>query len=89
MFNDATLTRLLKIIGKTTSKTKAATGVPFVVTYRPNFKVLGKFIHENLNFIYIYISMTTLRIPLHQDQWSLLELPEYLIVIWLELNYSY
>lgn len=55
MFNDATLTRLLKIIGETTSKTKAATGVPFVVTYRPNFKVLGKFIHENLNFIYIYI----------------------------------
>ena len=55
MFNDATLTRLLKIIGETTSKTKAATGVPFVVTYRPNFKVLGKCIHENLNFIYIYI----------------------------------
>ena len=34
-------------------KTKSATGVPFVVTYHPRLKTLGKIIHENLNLLYM------------------------------------
>ena len=33
--------------------------------------------------------MTKLRMPLHQDPWSLLELPESLVVTWLEPNYTH
>ena len=33
-------------------KTKSGTGVPFIVTYHPRLKTLGKIIHENLSFIY-------------------------------------
>ena len=35
------------------SKTKSAIGVPFVVTYHPRLKTLGKIIHENLNLLYM------------------------------------
>ena len=34
-------------------KTKSGTGVPFVVTYHPRLKALGKIIHENLNLLYM------------------------------------
>ena len=33
------------------SKTKSATGVPFVVTYHPRLTISGKIIHENLNLL--------------------------------------
>ena len=39
--------------GKSRSKTKSATGVPFVVTYHPRLKALSKIIHENLNLLYM------------------------------------
>ena len=40
-------------LGESRSKTKSATGVPFVVTYHQRLKVLGKIIHENLNLLYM------------------------------------
>ena len=39
--------------GESRSKTKYATGVPFVVTYHPRLKAFGKIIHENLNLLYM------------------------------------
>ena len=39
--------------GESRSQTKPATGVPFVVTYQPRLKVLGKIIHANLNLLYM------------------------------------
>ena len=58
--NEATLTRLLKMkwmkkvnFGESSSKTKPATGVPFVVTYHPKPKALSKIIHGNLNLLYM------------------------------------
>ena len=35
------------------SKSRCATGVPFVVTYHHRLKALGKYIHENLNLLYM------------------------------------
>ena len=37
--------------GENRSKTKSVTGMPFVVTYHPRLKALGKIIHENLNLL--------------------------------------
>ena len=39
--------------GETRSQTKPATGVPFVVTYHPRLKALGKIFQENLNLLYM------------------------------------
>ena len=39
--------------GESSSKTKSATGVPFVVTYHPRLKALSKIIHGNLNLLYM------------------------------------
>ena len=39
--------------GENKSKTKSATGVPFVVTYHPRLKALNKIISENLNLLYM------------------------------------
>ena len=38
---------------ETRSKISSVTGVPFVVTYHPRFKALGKIIHENINLLYM------------------------------------
>ena len=39
--------------GESRSKTKSATGVPFVATYHPRLKALSKIIHENRNLLYM------------------------------------
>ena len=67
--------------GESRIKTKSAAGVPFVVTYHPRLKALGKIIHENLNLLYMNDEV--------KDLWSLLELSENAVVTWLEPNYTH
>ena len=43
--------------GESRSKTKSATGVPFVVTHHPRLKALGKIIHGNLNLLYLNVKV--------------------------------